>query len=192
MLVSRNHLAVASVASKDDSRPLLQQVKITKADGKVTAVATDSYVLAEVIEETPGPTDFPLIGEDEPKPVNEAYIEASVAIRASKTIPKKNILPILNYGLVEKGALTTTNLDTATKHTLRDIEGNYPDYKKLIPEPAEKRITVNPKKLIEGLKLFGEFDSMTIEFGEKALDPIILRSNSGGVKKTVVVMPLKS
>jgi len=193
MLVSKNHLALSALASKDDARPLLMQIKIYKEDGKVVAVATDSYVLGEVIEETPAIEDFPQLKDGiEPEPIDEVLVEASIAERASKTLVKKAILPVLGYGLLEKDALTTTNLDTATVHTIRPIEGNYPDYRKLIPEPAEFRVTLNPKNLIKALKMFGEFESMTIEFGEKRLDPVILRSNSGGVKKTVVVMPLKS
>ncbi len=194
MLVSKNHLALSALASKDDARPLLMQIKIYKEDGKVVAVATDSYVLGEVIEETPAIEDFPQLKDGiEPKPTDEVLVEASIAERASKTLVRKAILPVLGYGLLEKDALTTTNLDTATVHTIRPIEGNYPDYRKLLPaEPAEFRVTLNPKKLIQALKMFGEFESMTMEFGEKRLDPVILRSNSGGVKKTVVVMPLKS
>lgn len=193
MLVSKNHLALAGLASKDDSRPLLMQIKVYKEDGKVVAVATDSYILGEVIEETPAIEDFPNLKDGvEPKPTDEAFIERSIAERAKKTLTAKAILPVLGYGLLEKDALTTTNLDTATVHTLRPVEGNYPEYRKLIPEPAEFSVTLNPKNLIKALKMFDEHESMTIEFGEKRLDPVILRSNSGGVKKTVVVMPLKS
>ena len=192
MLLSKALLSVGAIASDDDARPLLQHIKVDRENGKVTAVATDSYILAEVIQETPDPLEFPKIGNDENQPIEHALIDATVALAASKGIPRKVVLPILNYALVEKNAISTTNLDTSTRHSYRDIEGKYPDYKKLIPAPADFSVNLNPKYLIAACKLFDEHEGMSIEFGKTKMDPVVLRSNSAGVQKTVLVMPLRA
>lgn len=194
MLLSKEHLSVGSLASKDDTRPILQQVKaVRNADGDVTTVATDGYVLAEVIQRMPDPTEFPQVGDDSNNmPIDDAFIDAEVALKTKRAIKKNSLLPILNYAIVEDGAITTTDLQTKVRYGFHKVEGNFPDYEPLVPRtPAEFQVRINPKYLIKGLQLFDKDDGMTIEFGATALSPVVLRSDSGGVKRTVVVMPLK-
>ena len=202
MLISKEQVRVAKLASSDGSRPVLQQVKVYKHDGKVVTVATDSYVLGEVIEDTPSIDDFPTLPDGQGyKPTSEVLVPAAVLLELGKKLKVKNVLPVLGYGLVEKGRVVTTDLDVNTALSFHEIEGKYPDYRRLIDDYAGKKevsITLNPKILAKALALFGNDSSIELTLhlqddGSAAkLDPVILTSENAGTKKTAVVMPLKS
>ncbi len=202
MLISKDQIKVAKLAGTDDSHPLLEQVKIYKEDGKIVTVATDSYILAEVIEETPNAEDYPTITEDQKYTDPEvALVPATVLAELAKKLKVKKTLPILSYGVVEKGKITTTDLDTTTVLSFKEIEGQYPDYRKLMARFAKKgkvTLTVNPKLLIKALSLFNNEQTVdvTIHMDSNGLtakfDPMLLSNENNGIKKTAVVMPLKS
>jgi DNA polymerase III sliding clamp (beta) subunit (PCNA family) len=167
------------------------QILVKKDGDEVTAVATDGYIMGKVVQTVPSVDDFPRIDGVDNKEITEAYIDRDVALKAIKSIPKKTALPVLTFALVQEEFVTVTDLDTYTTFRKTPPEGDYPKHDELIPEPAEKQVTLNPKYLIKALKMFDKHEGMTIEFGKDKLSPVVLRSNSGGVKKTVLVMPLK-
>lgn len=202
MLISKDQIRVAKLAGTDDVRPMLQRVKVYKEDGKVVVVATDSYILGEIIEPDNTPIDdYPLLADgkkyEDPK---EVLVPATVLTELGKRLKKKNVLPILNLGVVEKNKVTTTDLDVATTLTFHDIEGAYPDYRKLMDGYKDRgtvSLTVNPKLLVRALSMFTE-DSVQVTIhvdkdGKAAsLDPLLVTSELNGAKKTAVIMPLKS
>lgn len=194
MLLTKRQLLLHHTASKDDSRPVLEQIYVFKEDGETVAVSTDSYVLAEVREQTELAENFPNVTPDvDNAEIESAYIQAEVAKKILPLIPKKVVLPVLGKALVQKDELVTTDLDKTTKLITREQEGKYPDYKKLMPEkPAEFRVNLNPAKLKQVLEVFKDEHTLSIEFGEKPLDPVILRGGSAGTKIMAVVMPLKA
>ena len=59
MLVSKSLLSTIATASKDDSRPLLTCIRVYKEGENIVSVATDGYILSEVIEKTPPADDYP-------------------------------------------------------------------------------------------------------------------------------------
>lgn len=200
MLVSKALLSTNVVASKDDSRPLLTCIKLYKEEGAIVSVATNGYILGEVIEMTPAVDEYPelpAIGERVLADV--VMLPAKSAKTLSKAIKKNDTgLPILSYALVEEERESTTDLETVTTLGFHKTEGNYPEYRKLIPEYTDKNsvtITLNPEYLKQVLEMFKGDNSISlvVSTGEKSkLDPVILTSNAYGVKKTGVVMPLKS
>lgn len=201
MLVSKHQIKVAKLAGTDDARPLLQQVKVYKEDGKIVAVATDSYILGEIIEPDNTPIDeYPLLpgGEKYGDP-EEVLVPATVLTELGKKLKAKNTLPILGLGMVEKGKVITTDLDTTTTLSFQEVEGKYPDYRKLMDGFKDKgkvTLTINPKLLIRALSMFSE-DSVQVTIhvnsdGKVAsLDPMLVTTDYAGVKKTAVIMPLK-
>lgn len=203
MLVSKEQIKVAKLAGSDDARPMLQQVKVYKEDGKIVVVATDSYLLGEIIEPDNTPiTDYPLLpGNDKYADPDEVLVPATVLIDLGKKIKAKNTLPILGLGMVEKGKVITTDLDTTTTLSFQEIEGEYPDYRKLMKNYSGKgkvTLTVNPKLLVRALSMFGNDESVDITIHVEntglaaKLDPMLLTKEEAGVRKTAVIMPLKS
>lgn len=194
MLLSKQQLLTHHTTSKDDSRPVLEQIYVFKDGDDIVAVSTDSYVLSEVREKTPALDEFPpATNGKEYQPIESALIQGVVAKKAVPTLPKSPLLPVLGYALVQKDEVITTDLDRTISFAAREVEGKFPDYQKLIPAPAEKQVTFNPDKMRQALELFrGDATSVTIEFGEEKLDPIVMRGNRNGARITVIVMPLRS
>jgi DNA polymerase III sliding clamp (beta) subunit (PCNA family) len=195
MLVSKSLLSVIATASNDDSRPLLTCIKLYKEDGKVVSVSTDSYILAEVIEQTPAIDEYPELPHDhKPTDPDEVLMPASTAKRLSDAIKKGGVLPVLNYALVESDTATTTDLEEVTTLTFRSPEGNYPKYRELIERESAKQFyttTINPKYLKKALAMFKDDTDVDISVSSDKYAPVFLRTDSAGIKKTVAIMPLK-
>lgn len=193
MLISKQHLLTLHTAGKDDSRPMLTQIKVFKEGKEVVAVSTDSYILSEVREETPDDADFPLAPEDMQGSViaDEYYLTTGNAKKLKRFMKGDKVLPILGYAQVHKDGVFATNLDASIKLYAKPVEGQYPDYQKLIPKENRKaQITLDPKLLNRALEVFGSDHSITIDIGE-ALEPVVMRNNDSLTKKMVIVMPLK-
>lgn len=193
MLLTRQQLLTHHTTSKDDSRPVLEHIYVFQDGDDTVAVSTDSYVLSEVRQKNPALDEFPNpVSEREYQEVESAMIQGVVAKKVVAALPKSPLLPILTHALVQKDEVITTDLDRTISFAYHPQEGKFPDYQKLIPAPAEKQITFNPDKMRQALELFrGDTMSVTIEFGEAKLDPIVLRGSRNGAKITVIVMPLK-
>lgn len=193
MLLTKKQLNLHQTASKDDSRPVLEQIYVRKIGDEIVAVSTDSYVLAEIREQAQSVEDYPNATPDVPNvEIESAFVQADVAKKIIPLLPKKTSLPVLAKALLQKDELITTDLEKTTKFITHEQEGKYPEYEKLIPEPAEKKIHLDPSKLKQVLEVFKDEHSLTIEFGEKPTDPVVLRGGSAGTKITAVVMPLRS
>ncbi|MEX0749006.1 MAG: DNA polymerase III subunit beta [Candidatus Saccharimonadales bacterium] len=121
---------VVGVASSDDSRPVLTGVYLYTTEGSLYAVATDSYRLAE-------------------KQVMEFEGECSVII------PSRTIAEILR--MIDDA--TVKNIDIAIDENQisfhfgdvelvsRLIDGQFPNYRQLIPEEVPTRAVVETKQL---------------------------------------------
>jgi DNA polymerase-3 subunit beta len=106
---------VVFAASNDDSRPVLTGVYFHNQDGRVVAVATDSYRLAEY-----------KLGKD--KSAVNFLVPASAAADLLRIISDSDSEVAITHDdqqvLFQVGDVTLV---------ARLIEGNYPDYRKLIP-----------------------------------------------------------
>lgn len=122
-------------SSSDDSRFNLNGVLFEKEENRTKMVATDGHRLAL----TSGELDLPL--------------EAKVLV------PKKGLQELKRLLDGIKGEVLVgfeqKNLVLRTQRlvmTIRLIDGEYPDYRKVIPESSEKIIRVNRLALLQGLR----------------------------------------
>ena len=136
---------VARVVSKDESRAILTGVLITREEGKLRMVATDSFRLAITETELPdcGPEDF------------QAVI-AGAFLSEIATLPKTES-PV-SIALAENQIVVTCD-DTVFIN--RRIEGNFPNCKQLLPDSCTTRATFTVEKLLAGVKRVSLLGSAT-------------------------------
>lgn len=149
---------VARAAARDEARPVLTGVLIEVSREGVTLVATDSYRLAvRELVATAG-------GEAKSIVPERALSEAG---RAAQTIEKGEIELFVDESQVsfQAGPLMLTS---------RLIEGEFPNYRQLLPEQYESRLTVSRQQLLEAVRRVGLLARDT--------SPIRLEFNALGVK----------
>jgi DNA polymerase III subunit beta len=149
---------VARAASKDEARPMLTGVLVEVSREGVTLVATDSYRLAvrELVATASGEAKA-LVPE-------RAMTEAG---RAAQAIEKGDIELFIDQSQVSfrLGSLSLTS---------RLIDGEFPNYRQLLPEKYENRLTSSRQQLIDAVRRVGLLARDT--------SPIRLEFNALGVK----------
>jgi DNA polymerase-3 subunit beta len=149
---------VARAASRDEARPVLTGVLLEVSREGVTLVATDSYRLAvrELVATA--------AGEGRAIVPERAMSEAG---RAAAGVEKGEIEIFLDESQVsfQVGRLTLTS---------RLIEGEFPNYRQLLPEAYESRLTVSRQQLTDAVKRVGLLARDT--------SPVRLEFNALGVK----------
>ena len=130
---------VARAASRDEARPTLTGVLLEMNREGVTMVATDSYRLA--LRELTATAE----GEATALVPERALSEAG---RAAGNDEKGEVEVILDQAQVtfRVGPLTLTS---------RLIEGQFPNYRQLLPEGYENRLTVSRQQLLDAVKRVG-------------------------------------
>lgn len=195
MLVSKSLLSTIATASKDDTRPLLTCIRVYKEGDNIVSVATDGYILSEVIESTPAVDEFPeLPSGPVTDDTQDVLVPAETAKKMIAAIKKNDMLPVLNYAALSKEAITTTDLEQTTVLHFRSPEGNYPEYRELIEREEKKEYVtskVNPKYLKQVLAMFKDDTDVDISVSADKHAPVFIRSNHNGIKKTAVIMPLR-
>lgn len=134
-----NQVAVA--ASTDEARPILTGVYFTEADGNLRMVATDSYRLSiRNLKAGEG-----LLSE------GGCLIPARALAEVGRTIKSEAADEVTVY-LGERDA----GFDIGkVAISARLIEGEFPDYEKLIPAKFERRLTIEKSALSETLRRVG-------------------------------------
>jgi DNA polymerase-3 subunit beta len=149
---------VARAASRDEARPVLTGVLLEVSREGVTLVATDSYRLAV--------RDLVATAAGEAKAIvpERALSEAG---RAAQAIEKGEVEVFVDESQVsfQTGALTLTS---------RLIEGEFPNYRQLLPEKYESRLTVSRQQLIDAVRRVGLL--------ARENSPVRLEFNALGVK----------
>jgi DNA polymerase-3 subunit beta len=149
---------VGRAASRDEARPVLTGVLVEVSREGVTFVATDSYRLAV--------RDLVATAAGEAKSIvpERALSEAG---RAAQALEKGEIELFVDESQVsfQAGPLTLTS---------RLIEGEFPNYRQLLPEQYESRLTVSRQQLLEAVRRVGLLARDT--------SPIRLEFNALGVK----------
>jgi len=130
---------VIFAASNDDSRPVLTGVLLHTVDGKLYAAATDSYRLAE-------------------KELMELDKEVRVLVPATAL---HDVLRIINDFT---GEVQITHDDQQIQFEASEVElvarlidGNYPDYRKLIPHSFTTQATMSRNELASIVKVTNLF-----------------------------------
>jgi DNA polymerase-3 subunit beta len=123
---------VARAASRDESRPVLTGILVSFTGGKIVMAATDSYRLA--VKETE-------LGGDAPE------LEAIVPSRALQELARiANAGDTVEVGVHENQVLFSTE---GAWLTTRRIDGQFPNYRQLLPEQFEHELTIPRVELLE-------------------------------------------
>jgi DNA polymerase-3 subunit beta len=127
---------VVPAASADDARPILTGVLLAAEEGGLRLVATDSYRLA--VRDLPGTS---ILGE------GQSVLVPSRALRELERL----------LGSAEEVTLRLGEREAAfevggTRLTTRLIEGEFPNYRGLIPASHPNRLTVGREALVEAVK----------------------------------------
>jgi DNA polymerase III subunit beta len=127
---------VVRAASTDESRPLLTGVLFTTEESGLRLVATDSYRLA--VRDIPGVS------------VLEPGQKVLVPGRALSELVR--VLPATGEVTLRLGEREATFDVGDTRMTTRLIEGEFPNYRQLIPSSYPNRLTVGRDALIDGIR----------------------------------------
>jgi DNA polymerase-3 subunit beta len=123
---------VSRSASRDESRPVLTGILVRFEDGKLVMAATDSYRLS--VKETP------LEGES---PELEAIIPARALTELARIAQSGDTLEL---GVHENQVVFAAEDVWLTS---RRIDGQFPNYKQLLPESFEHEVTLPRVELLD-------------------------------------------
>lgn len=159
---------VLFAASHDEARPVLTGMYLHSFEGKLYAVATDSYRLAEKI-----------IGPEK-KDVS-LLIPAQSLQELLRVMRDDSDSVTISYD-EQQARFVTSNIELVT----RLIEGKYPDYQKLLPKKYETTATLTRSDLQEITKVSSLFAreaaggvTVTIEESEKQVSIRSIASQVG-------------
>ena len=123
---------VGRSASRDESRPVLTGILVRFEPGKVVMAATDSYRLA--VKETPVEGTLP-------------ELEAIIPARALQELARiAGASDELQLGLLENHVVFGAD---GTWLTTRRIDGQFPNYRQLLPEQFEHELMLPREELLE-------------------------------------------
>jgi DNA polymerase III subunit beta len=126
---------VARAASRDESRPVLTGILVQFGGGKLTMAATDSYRLA--VKETSFSGAVP-------------DLEAIVPGRSLQELARiANSGDEVEIGVQENQVLFSTD---GVWLTTRRIDGQFPNYRQLLPESFEHELTVPRAELLDVIR----------------------------------------
>ncbi len=167
--------------STDESRYVLNGIYISLKEGKMTLVATDGRRLALVDEE----------------------VELSEKSTGEFIVPAKAIGE-LNRLLQDKGEVELKFGENQASFSLKDdkgfsvlmitklIEGNYPNYRQVIPGEAKERIPINREELLQALRraeimTSEKANSVKLTFGRNQLAITANSPEVGEARETLAV-----
>jgi DNA polymerase-3 subunit beta len=122
---------VARAASRDESRPVLTGILVQFAGGKIVMAATDSYRLA--VKETPTETATEL----------EAIVPARALQELARIATSGDEVEV---GVHENQVIFSTS---GVWLTTRRIDGQFPNYRQLLPEAFEHELTLPRTELLD-------------------------------------------
>jgi DNA polymerase-3 subunit beta len=123
---------VARAASRDESRPVLTGILVSFSGGKLVMAATDSYRLAVKETDLDGSTpDF------------EAIVPSRALQELSRIATSGDAVEV---GVHENQVLFSTE---GAWLTTRRIDGQFPNYRQLLPEQFEHELTLPRGELLE-------------------------------------------
>ncbi len=164
--------------SRDETRPVLTGILISFEESRVRMVTTDSYRLS--IKETELGTTF--------GGAREAIIPARAMTEVARIFSGSDEEGI-EVALSENQALFRIG---DVLFGTRLIDGNFPEYRRLLPESFERRIAVSREKLIETLRrvnLFAQRQTppvpVSLSFSEGAVEVIVRNGEIGEAHETL-------
>lgn len=169
---------VASSASRDETRPVLTGVFIQLNTESVRMVATDSYRLS----------------------VKETAVESSVAEMLQAIVPARTLLELSR--IAGSAADTTLKIIPSENQILfqvagislisRLIDGQFPNYRQLIPDTFDYEVAVDHDELLEAVRRIGLLAQknapLRLHFSENTLT---VSAESQDVGKAREAMPVQ-
>ncbi len=169
---------VAASASRDETRPVLTGVLIQLTKGSVRMVATDSYRLS----------------------VKETAVESSVTESLQAIVPARTLLELSRIaGATADSTLTVVPSENQILFQVggislisRLIDGQFPNYKQLIPESFDYEVAVDHDELLEAVRRIGLLAQknapLRLHFAENTLT---VSAESQDVGKAREAMPVQ-
>jgi DNA polymerase-3 subunit beta len=166
---------VARAASRDESRPVLTGILVSFAGGKLVMAATDSYLLA--VKETELSGTVP-------------ELEAIVPSRALQELAR-----IAGSGDTVAVGVHENQVVFATDDfwlTTRRIDGQFPNYRQLLPEQFEHELTLPRQELLEVVRrasvMIQRATPLQLRFAEGELT-VIARTHDVGESQESMPVP---
>ncbi len=167
--------------STDESRYVLNGIFLSMKDHKMTMVATDGRRLALVDEE----------------------VDVTEANQGEFIVPAKAVNE-LNRLLQDKGEVELHYADNQASFTLKDekgssilivtklIEGNYPNYRQVIPAETKERVSLMREELLHALRraeimTSEKSNSVKLNFGKNKLEITANSPEVGEAKETLAI-----
>ena len=168
---------VAPSASRDETRPVLTGVLIQFASDSVRMVATDSYRLS--VKETP--LQSSVAASVEVIIPARTLLELS-RIAAGSSDDTISILPTENQILFEVAGISLVS---------RLIDGQFPNYKQLIPDTFDHEVGVDHDELLEAVRRVGllaqKNTPLRLRFADNSLSVSAESQDVGKAKETIPV-----
>ncbi len=160
---------VARAASRDESRPVLTGILVNFTGGKIVMAATDSYRLAVKETELDGSTP---------------ELEAIVPSRALQELARiASSGDTVEVGVHENQVLFSTD---GAWLTTRRIDGQFPNYRQLLPEQFEHELTIPRQEVLEVVRrasvMIQRATPLQLRFAEGELT-VIARTHEVGESK---------
>ncbi len=156
-------------AALDESRPVLSGIYLLAEDNKLTLASTDSYRLAE--------KNIKL--SEKVKEKVEVIVPAKALIELAHVLGDIN--EDINICINDNQILFASN---DLEFTSRLIEGQFPNYKQIIPETNETKATVSRQDFINIIKiasLFAKENANSINLNIKSKGKIEVSANSSQI-----------
>lgn len=135
---------VGFAAASDDSRPVLAGVYIKMDGSKITLATTDSYRLAEKNLD---------LGTEKIKK-NEIIVPAKTLLELSRILGELDEEASVNVYVSESQILFEAN---GLGFISRLIEGQFPNYKQIIPESTDTKANLSRDELLSAVKIASLF-----------------------------------
>lgn len=124
---------VSKAVSRDEARPVLTGILLVIDGEEIRMVATDSYRLGVRVAHLEVPA--------------KERIEVVIPGKALEEVPKvAGASDTVTMGVSSNQIVFTSGMTT---YVTRRIEGNFPNYRQLIPADGETRITIDRQELLE-------------------------------------------
>ncbi|MBI5088546.1 MAG: DNA polymerase III subunit beta [Actinobacteria bacterium] len=153
---------VVRAASTDEARPILTGVLLTAENDGLRLVATDSYRLA--VSDLPGVS---VLGADQ---------KVIVPGRAPSELQR--VLGMGTELVLRLGERDATFEIGSTRLTTRLIEGEFPNYRQLIPASHPNTLTVDREPLLEAIR--------RVKILARDATPVRLQISADGLKLTAI------
>ena len=166
---------VARAASRDESRPVLTGVLVSFGGGKLTMAATDSYRLAVKETEIAGTT-----------PELEAIVPGRALTELARIASSGDTIDV---GVHENQVVFGTE---GVWLTTRRIDGQFPNYRQLLPEQFEHVLTLPRTELLEVVRrasvMIQRATPLQLRFAEGEVT-VIARTHEVGESKESMPAP---